>query len=115
MEFSLLSEAEARSPALSLSDAGTPHPALPEHGCKGQEHSGERAPFWGWGEITAPSLNRVGPGDGSPKASEGPAAQVLEPGNPLRRGRAVTCPHPCPQTQRRPRLRCPEAPPKTAR
>ena len=72
MEFSLLSEAEARSPALSLSDAGTPHPALPEHGCKGQEHSGERAPFWGWGEITAPSLNRVGPGDGSPKASEGP-------------------------------------------
>lgn len=49
MEFGLLSEAEARSPALSLSDAGTPHPALPEHGCKGQEHSGERAPFWAWG------------------------------------------------------------------
>lgn len=48
MEFGLLSEAEARSPALSLSDAGTPHPPLPEHGCKGQEHSGERAPFWGW-------------------------------------------------------------------
>ena len=36
MEFGLLSEAEARSPALSLSDAGTPHPPLPEHGCKGQ-------------------------------------------------------------------------------
>ena len=50
MEFGLLSEAEARSPALSLSDAGTPHPPLPEHGCKGQEHSGERAPFWGWGK-----------------------------------------------------------------
>ena len=49
MEFGLLSEAEARSPALSLSDAGTPHPPLPEHGCKGQEHSGERVPFWGWG------------------------------------------------------------------
>lgn len=50
MEFGLLSEAEARSPALSLSDAGTPHPPIPEHGCKGQEHSGERATFWGWGK-----------------------------------------------------------------
>lgn len=48
MEFGLLSEAEARSPALSLSDAGTPHPPLPEHGCKGPEHSGEGAPFWRW-------------------------------------------------------------------
>lgn len=47
MEFGLLSEAEARSPALSLSDAGTPHPPLPEHSCKGQEHSGERTPYRG--------------------------------------------------------------------
>uniref|UniRef100_A0A5F8HBX4 Homeobox protein n=1 Tax=Monodelphis domestica TaxID=13616 RepID=A0A5F8HBX4_MONDO len=45
MEFALLSEAEARSPALSLSDAGTPHPPHPEHSCKGQEHSDtEKAP-----------------------------------------------------------------------
>lgn len=49
MEFGLLSETEAQSPALSLSDAGTPHPPLPEHSCKGQEHSGEHAPFWVWG------------------------------------------------------------------
>lgn len=60
MEFGLLSEAEARSPALSLSDAGTPHPPLPEHGCKGQEHSGERAPWWAKG-----SLGGVGAGSSS--------------------------------------------------
>ncbi|XP_038614186.1 pituitary homeobox 3 [Tachyglossus aculeatus] len=36
MDFNLLSETEARSPALSLSDAGTPRP---EPGCKGPEHS----------------------------------------------------------------------------
>lgn len=60
MEFGLLSEAEARSPALSLSDAGTPHPPLPEHGCKGQEHSGERAPFWGWRRKQFSLDGRVG-------------------------------------------------------
>uniref|UniRef100_A0A8C9K797 Homeobox domain-containing protein n=1 Tax=Panthera tigris altaica TaxID=74533 RepID=A0A8C9K797_PANTA len=58
MEFGLLSEAEARSPALSLSDAGTPHPPLPEHGCKGQEHSDS--------EKASASL----PGDGSLKKKQ---------------------------------------------
>ncbi|KAI5627714.1 pituitary homeobox 3, partial [Silurus asotus] len=38
MEFNLLADAEARSPALSLSDAGTPqHDAA----CKGQDNSGQ--------------------------------------------------------------------------
>lgn len=36
MDFNLLTDGEARSPALSLSDAGTPQH---EAGCKGQEHS----------------------------------------------------------------------------
>lgn len=38
MDFNLLADAEARSPALSLSDSGTPQH---EHSCKGQDHSGE--------------------------------------------------------------------------
>uniref|UniRef100_A0A9L0SM09 Pituitary homeobox 3 n=1 Tax=Equus caballus TaxID=9796 RepID=A0A9L0SM09_HORSE len=87
MEFGLLSEAEARSPALSLSDAGTPHPALPEHGCKGQEHSGERAPFWAWGDNSSilaqggtrerkPGCERAG-GGGGPPARE--SAQAWAP------------------------------------
>lgn len=38
MEFNLLADAEARSPALSLSDSGTPqHDAA----CKGQDNSGQ--------------------------------------------------------------------------
>lgn len=38
MDFNLLTDNEARSPALSLSDSGTPqHDA----GCKGQDNSGE--------------------------------------------------------------------------
>lgn len=37
MEFNLLADTEARSPALSLSDSGTPqHDAA----CKGQDNSG---------------------------------------------------------------------------
>ncbi|PKU35959.1 pituitary homeobox 3 [Limosa lapponica baueri] len=36
MDFNLLADAEARSPALSLSDSGTPQH---EHSCKGQDHS----------------------------------------------------------------------------
>nr|XP_044607961.1 pituitary homeobox 3 [Equus asinus] len=62
MEFGLLSEAEARSPALSLSDAGTPHPALPEHGCKGQEHSDS--------EKASASLPGGSPEDGSLKKKQ---------------------------------------------
>ncbi|XP_010857906.1 PREDICTED: pituitary homeobox 3 [Bison bison bison] len=62
MEFGLLSEAEARSPALSLSDAGTPHPPLPEHGCKGQEHSDS--------EKASVSLPGGSPEDGSLKKKE---------------------------------------------
>lgn len=38
MDFNLLADTEARSPALSLSDSGTPQH---EHSCKGQDHSGE--------------------------------------------------------------------------
>lgn len=66
MEFGLLPEAEARSPALSLSDAGTPHPPLPEHSCKGPEHSGERAPSWGQGDGSS-----VPQGSGPPGGSPG--------------------------------------------
>ncbi|XP_014404871.1 PREDICTED: pituitary homeobox 3 [Myotis brandtii] len=62
MEFGLLSEAEARSPALSLSDAGTPHPPLPEHGCKGQEHSDS--------EKASASLPGGSPEDGSLKKKQ---------------------------------------------
>ncbi|XP_011832923.1 PREDICTED: pituitary homeobox 3 [Mandrillus leucophaeus] len=62
MEFGLLSEAEARSPALSLSDAGTPHPQLPEHGCKGQEHSDS--------EKASASLPGGSPEDGSLKKKQ---------------------------------------------
>ncbi|KAM4839098.1 pituitary homeobox 3 isoform X1 [Urocitellus parryii] len=62
MEFGLLSEAEARSPALSLSDAGTPHPSLPEHGCKGQEHSDS--------EKASVSLPSGSPEDGSLKKKQ---------------------------------------------
>ncbi|KAG5195975.1 hypothetical protein JEQ12_011611 [Ovis aries] len=62
MEFGLLSEAEARSPALSLSDAGTPHPPLPEHGCKGQEHSDS--------EKASVSLPGGSPEDGSLKKKQ---------------------------------------------
>ncbi|EMP41796.1 Pituitary homeobox 3 [Chelonia mydas] len=36
MDFNLLTDSEARSPALSLSDSGTPQH---EHSCKGQDHS----------------------------------------------------------------------------
>ncbi|NXB76794.1 PITX3 protein, partial [Donacobius atricapilla] len=36
MDFNLLADTEARSPALSLSDSGTPQH---EHSCKGQDHS----------------------------------------------------------------------------
>lgn len=46
MDFNLLADAEARSPALSLSDSGTPQH---EHSCKGQDHSGECEvphPWW---------------------------------------------------------------------
>ena len=38
MDFNLLADSEARSPALSLSDSGTPQH---DQGCKGQDHSGE--------------------------------------------------------------------------
>ena len=38
MDFNLLTEAEARSPALSLSDSGTPQH---EQSCKGQDTSGQ--------------------------------------------------------------------------
>uniref|UniRef100_A0A3Q2CS37 Paired-like homeodomain 3 n=1 Tax=Cyprinodon variegatus TaxID=28743 RepID=A0A3Q2CS37_CYPVA len=38
MDFNLLTDSETRSPALSLSDAGTPQH---EAGCKGQDHSGQ--------------------------------------------------------------------------
>ncbi|KAK1333517.1 hypothetical protein QTO34_005901 [Cnephaeus nilssonii] len=62
MEFGLLSEAEARSPTLSLSDAGTPHPPLPEHGCKGQEHSDS--------EKASASLPGGSPEDGSLKKKQ---------------------------------------------
>ncbi|XP_036754873.1 pituitary homeobox 3 isoform X1 [Manis pentadactyla] len=62
MEFGLLSEAEARSPALSLSDAGTPHPPLPEHSCKGQEHSDS--------EKVSASLPGGSPEDGSLKKKQ---------------------------------------------
>ncbi|KAF5911336.1 hypothetical protein HPG69_019704 [Diceros bicornis minor] len=62
MEFGLLSEAEVRSPALSLSDAGTPHPPLPEHGCKGQEHSDS--------EKASASLPGGSPEDGSLKKKQ---------------------------------------------
>ncbi|XP_032279382.1 pituitary homeobox 3 [Phoca vitulina] len=62
MEFGLLSEAEARSPALSLSDAGTPHPPLPEHGCKGPEHSDS--------EKASASLPGGSPEDGSLKKKQ---------------------------------------------
>ncbi|XP_008567918.1 PREDICTED: pituitary homeobox 3 [Galeopterus variegatus] len=62
MEFGLLSEAEARSPALSLSDAGTPHPPLPEHGCKGQENSDS--------EKASASLPGGSPEDGSLKKKQ---------------------------------------------
>lgn len=38
MDFNLLADSEARSPALSLSDSGTPQH---EPGCKGQDNSGQ--------------------------------------------------------------------------
>lgn len=38
MDFNLLADSEARSPALSLSDSGTPQH---DPGCKGQENSGQ--------------------------------------------------------------------------
>uniref|UniRef100_A0A8D2IS01 Homeobox protein n=1 Tax=Varanus komodoensis TaxID=61221 RepID=A0A8D2IS01_VARKO len=38
MEFHLLTDSEARSPALSLPDSGTPQQ---EHGCQGHDHSGK--------------------------------------------------------------------------
>lgn len=41
MEFNLLTDSEPRSPALSLSDAGTPQH---EQGCKGQDNSGQFTP-----------------------------------------------------------------------
>lgn len=38
MDFNLLTDSEARSPALSLSDSGTPQH---DQGCKGQDNSGQ--------------------------------------------------------------------------
>lgn len=38
MDFNLLTDSDARSPALSLSDSGTPQH---DQGCKGQESSGK--------------------------------------------------------------------------
>lgn len=38
MDFNLLTDSEARSPALSLSDSGTPQH---DPGCKGQDNSGQ--------------------------------------------------------------------------
>lgn len=38
MDFNLLTDSEARSPALSLSDSGTPQH---DQGCKGQDNSGK--------------------------------------------------------------------------
>jgi len=40
MDFNLLTDSEARSPALSLSDSGTPQH---DQGCKGQDNSGQLA------------------------------------------------------------------------
>jgi len=67
MDFNLLADAEARSPALSLSDSGTPQH---EHSCKGQDHSGEckaagagEAPAHPWGRVRLAGAGCGAPGD----------------------------------------------------
>lgn len=61
-----------------------------------------------------PLAEARGPGSGRQGGSEGSVEEVWEPQSSRRPGRPVTCPHLGPQTRRRPRLRCPEAPRKTA-